>query len=251
MKKLYIFLLLILIPCILLAQYKYDGRRIWPSTIDSTKFTSDRSAVIGPAVIGGVQLVEATRQIWFPASFDSCSTAGVLQGRGGYFLPSSNPASVTNQANFATFIFDAYSSDTDDNLYLTFVCPDDYKTDSMELYLYWFHLDDDGAVGDSVCWDGTVQALASAATDSGTSAFAAGTGMTAVYTNCAYSGPGSDATTDSLLYITNLDPEVEVIAANDLVTVGLFVDASATQLDTGEHVYLIGVLVKYEVYEVQ
>jgi len=36
MKKLYIFLLLLLIlPGLLEAQYKYDGRRIWPATIDS------------------------------------------------------------------------------------------------------------------------------------------------------------------------------------------------------------------------
>ena len=51
---------------------------------------------------------------------------------------------------YTVFGFDADATDDDDIAYLTFVCPDDYETDSMELFLYWYHLDADGAATDSV-----------------------------------------------------------------------------------------------------
>ncbi len=66
--------------------------------------------------------------------------------------------------------------------------------------------------------------------------FAAGTAMTHVATTCTVS--------DSALYITNLDPEVETIEAGDLITI--WVDESASNLDSGELAHLIGVLVEYE-----
>jgi len=84
MKRLYIFLLLLLIPTILVAQYRYDGRRIWPATIDSTKFTSDRSAAIGPGVIGGNQMYNATfGELWIPVQWDSGATAVAPSVPGG------------------------------------------------------------------------------------------------------------------------------------------------------------------------
>ena len=224
MKKLiFVFLL---IPVLLFAQYNVDGRRIYNGTIPNAALSST-------AVDGGVML-EATRVMWFPISVDSGSTAGVLQGAGGWFLPSANSAGVTNQNFFRTLTFDADGgSNGDDIAYLTFVCPDDYETDSMELYLYWFHLDDDGAATDTVTFDGTVNAIADREDCLG-----AGTGMTAV-TDIAVSS-------DSALYIVHLDPEVETIAAGDLVVIQIFVDESASQLDTGELVRLIGAKITYE-----
>ncbi len=225
MKRIaFIALVFLLGPTLLLAQYRYDGRRVWPSTI------------------GGKQFVEPTRQMWFPAAADSGSTSGVLNGTAGWVLDTSNPPNVVWSGSAGTgqiqaFGFDADGGSTGDDIaYLTFVCPEDYKTDSMELYLYWYHLDNDGAATDSVAWDGTVQAVGS-----GEDLFAAGTGMTVVYTICSQS--------DSALYITNLDPEVETIAAGDLITIKLFCDESTSQLDSGERAYLIGVLVEYEAKE--
>ena len=264
MKKLYIFLLLILIPTILLAQYRYDGRRIWPSTIDSTKFTSDRSAAIGPGVIGGGQMVDATfGEMWIPVDWDSAMSDGgvaadYVRGAGPWQISSfaNNcvvctyaPTPVGGDFPFKVFGFNAYASDTDDSVCVTFPCPANYKDDTMELYLYFFHLDDDGAHTDTVaCWDGTVKVVG--ATDSTTSIFAAGTGMTSVAHKAAYSGPGGDATSDSLLFITNLDPEVVDIDSGDLIRIYLWNDASRSDLDSGEEVYLIGILVRWDILDV-
>jgi len=223
MKKLiFVFLL---IPILLFAQYNIDGRRIYNGTVKN-------AALATSAVDGGVML-EATRVMWFPISIDSLTTTGV-QGSGGWFLPSANSAGVTNQNFFRTLTFDADGGTTGDDIaYLTFVCPDDYETDSMELYLYWFHLDDDGAAADEVTFDGTVNAIADAEDCLG-----AGTGMTAVADVAASS--------DSALYIVNLDPEVETITAGDLVVIQIFVDESASSLDSGELVRLIGAKITYE-----
>ena len=103
----------------------------------------------------------------------------------------------------------------------------------MELYLYFYHLDDDGGAADVVVWDGTVDAIGSAET-----LFGSGTAMTAVSTTCTAS--------DSSLYIANLDPEVETVASGDLIFVQIFADESACSLDSGERAYLIGVLVEWE-----
>ena len=228
MKKLIVFLLLVFTSS-LFAQYKTDGRRIWKGTVKNEALDSS-------AVDGGVML-EATRYIWFPVAADS----GVanLHGTAGWVLDTTAPASWALTGTAATgqiqaFTFDADGGTTGDDLvYLTFVCPDDYETDSMELLLYWYHLDDNGGITDVVDWDGTVQAVASTE-----DLFAAGTAMTHVATTCTVS--------DSALYITNLDPEVETIEAGDLITIAIWVDESASSLDSGELAYLIGVLVEYE-----
>jgi len=264
MKRLYIFLLILLIPTILMAQYKYDGRRIWPATIDSTKFTSDRSAAIGPAVIGGVQMVDATfGELWLPVEWDSVRTDGgvapdIVRGAGAWQISSftSNqvvtgyfPSPVGGDFPFATFGFEADGSGTDDSVCVTFVCPANYKDDTMELYLYWFQLENTSSVGDSIVWDGTVKATNTASIDSATSIFAAGTGMTSVATAMDYSGPGSDTTPDSLLYITNLDPEVTDLDPGDLIRIYLWADVSRCDLGTGEEVYLIGVLIRWDILD--
>lgn len=259
MKRLYIFLLLVLIPTILLAQYKYDGRRIWPSTIDSTKFTQDRSAAIGPAVIGGVQMVDATfGEMWIPVDWDSIASGGTtvnaVRGSNPWGLtitqkPDCNYQPASGKFQFKVMGFDADAGSTgDDSVYCVFPCPANYKDDTMELYLYWFHLDDNGAHTDIVTWDGTLQV--SGATDSTVSFLStAGTGLTAVAHTCTYTGPGGNASADSILFITNLDPEVVDIDAGDLIRLLLWVDESASSLDSGEKAYLLGILVRWDILD--
>jgi len=232
MKKLiFVFLL---IPVLLFAQYNVDGRRIYNGTIPNAALSST-------AVDGGVML-EATRCMWFPVGVDSGGAVSTTaKGTAGWALDASVPPIIkwhgsTTVAQYCTFGFDADTTNDDDIAYLTFVCPDDYKTDSMELYLYWFHTDTDGATTDAVEWEGALQAISS-----GEQILVAGTAITGVETTCT--------TDDSTLYITNLDPEVETIVAGDLITIKLFVDgddAGGTRLDDGEFAYLIGVLIEYE-----
>ena len=229
MKKVFLIGLILLFPVLLFAQYNVDGRRIYKGTVGNDKLAST-------AIDGGVML-EATRYAWFPVSADSGSV--VLQGTGGWTLDASVPPNVvwtaaTTKGSICAFGFDADGGSTgDDVVYLSFVCPDDYETDTMELYLYFYHLDDDGGAADVVVWDGTVDAIGSAET-----LFGSGTAMTAVSTTCTAS--------DSSLYIANLDPEVETIASGDLIFVQIFADESACTLDSSERAYLIGVLVEWE-----
>lgn len=258
MKKLYIFLLLLLIPTVLLAQYNVDGRRIWPATIDSTKFTSDRSKAIGPGVIGGVQMYDATfGEMWIPVDWDSGgAVATTIRGSGAWSISNyaSNqpicgyfPAGASGNFPMKVFGLEADGSGTNDTVAVRFTCPANYKDDTMELYLYWFQLDDNSAKNDTVSFDGTVQAVGGAPIDTATSIFAGGTAMTLVPIPMSYTGPGSDATPDSLLFITNLDPEVEELDSGDLITVYLWCDVSRSHLDTGEEVYLMGILVRWDI----
>lgn len=241
-NKLFILFLLVVIPSLLFGQAVkvYHGGLIHNGTIDSDAYKDgsiDDEHLSTTAVDGG-NMLEATRQIWFPASADSSANDGWVAS-GGWTFDTSNPPSVevvgtAGTGQIKTFIFDADGGSTGDDIcYLSFVVPDDYETDSMELYVYFFHLDDNGGATDTVAFDGTVQAVAE-----GEDLFAAGTGMTVAYETCAQS--------DSALYVLNIDPEVEVITAGDHLTIQLFVDESASQLDSGEHVHLIGVLVEYE-----
>lgn len=265
MKKcILVAVLFLLIPTFLLAQYTIDGRRIYPNTIDSTKFTKDRSSVLGPAVVGGVQMVDATfGELWIPVDWDSITTSAgdnpdKVRGSGAWSLSASTntpvtgyfPAAGTGNFPIKVFGFEADGSGTDDTVAVRFVCPDNYKDDTMELYLYWFHLDDDAAMNDTVSWAGSIKPVNNASIDSTTSIFAAGTSITRVQTPMKYTGPGSSATTDSLLYITNLDPEVTNLDDGDLITVYIWCDVDRSHLDSGEEVYLIGVLIRWDILDV-
>ncbi|MFX0209377.1 MAG: hypothetical protein ACFFDT_25560 [Candidatus Hodarchaeota archaeon] len=248
--------------------YKYDGRMIWPNTIDSTKFDKDRSKVIGPQVIGGVQTYDATYgERWIPVDWDSISTGGatpttVVAAPPWSFtsfashnnLPVCDyfPTGASGNIPLKVFGFEADSSTSasNDSVALWFTCPANYQDDSMELYLYWFHLDDDGGVTDSSCWDGSVLAINTASIDSTTSIFDAGTGMDSVETRILYTGPGTHASTDSLLFITNLDPEVCEIDPGDLIRIILWANVSEFELDSNEEVYLIGVLIRWDIADV-
>lgn len=201
-----------------------NGKWIKAGTVKDEAFAS--------AAIAGSKLVENEFAWWFPACVDSGSTAGVLKGSGGWALDGSAPPTVVFSTQGTAFAFDADGGSTgDDIVYLTFPVPANYQTDSLSIKLFWYHLDDDGGATDSVCFDATAQSVAH-----GEDLFAAGTAMDAVYTMCTAS--------DSALYVTTVNPEVETITIDDLVTIKLWVDESASQLDSGEKAYLLGALVR-------
>jgi len=257
MKKLYIFLLLLLIlPGLLEAQYRYDGRRIWPATIDSTKFTSDRSAVLGPGIVGGAQLTDATLgELWIPVQWDSGATAVAPAVPGGpwSFGADNYPLCVLigTEPAYKVFGFDADGgSSGDDTVFVSFPCPANYKDDTMEIFLYIFHMDDNGAITDSLVIGGSVAVFATASTDSTVDIWDTGTAMTAYADVIGISGPGSDTSADSMLHIINLDPEVVDIDPSDWIKVMIYFDESRCDLDSGEECYLYAIRVTWDVADV-
>jgi len=246
-----------LIPTILLAQYRYDGRRIWPSTIDSTKFTQDRSSAIGPAVIGGVQMVDATLgYLWIPVDWDSIASTGStpngIKGAGAWSLGADNqPLGEVKgtEPGYKVFSFDAYTgTDGDDSVWVNFMCPANYKDDTMELYLLGFHLEDAGVFTDSIVIGGSVEALC--ATDTTKSLWESGTAMTKWADILTYTGPGENATSDSILFSFNLDPEVEDLDSGDLIRVLIYFDEDRCDLGTDEEFYIIGLYVTWDILDV-
>jgi hypothetical protein len=235
MKKYFIILfVLLLVPTLVFSQKWRDGRWLRNGSVDSDAYADgsiDDEHISATGVDGG-NMLEATRWMWFGVPGDD-STGGA------WALDGTNPPTVElfgtdGSCVMWTLGFDADGgSSGDDVAYLTFPCPDDYETDSMELYFYWLHLDDNGATTDSVEWVGAVNAVAD-----GEDIMAAGTAMTAVYDMASAA--------DSALYIVNLDPEVEAIVAGDLITIEISVDESDSQLDSGELAHLIGVKVTWE-----
>lgn len=180
-------------------------------------------------IVGGNELVEGTWSWWFPVSADSVA-AGYYAGS-GWATDEAAPATATRDSFYVVYGFDADGGSTgDDYAHLKFPIPAQYETDTAEIVLYWFHLDDNGATTDSVEWIGTCQAIGE-----GEDLYAAGTALTAVYEMCSAS--------DSALYMTTLNIEVETIAAGDLVELKIGVDESDSQLDTNEKAYLLGAMV--------
>lgn len=183
--------------------------------------------------VDGAKVYEQTEEQWFPCGDGT---------NGGWTLDGTNPAAAatlgTNgQALCKVLNFDAFSTDADDVAFLTFVMAQNYKVDSATLTMVWAHTDADNGADEELCWDGAVNAVEPSA--STPEAFdAAGTAMVAVVTAVAAASSGK-------LYQTVLDIEVEAIAAGDVVTVMLWLDASACEIDTAEHVQLLGALLKW------
>ncbi len=187
--------------------------------------------------VDGTHVYVQTREVWFPCGDGT---------NGGWVLDGTNPAAAatlgTNaQALVKVLNFDAYSTDTDDEVFLGFVMPSDYKVDSASLILVWAHTDANNGADEAIVWDADVNAVEPGASTA--EAFdAAGTAVTAVSVDVAAASAGK-------VYKTTLDIEVEAIAALDLVTVHLWVDASACEIDTGEHVQLLGAYLQYSAKE--
>jgi hypothetical protein len=223
-------LLLLFASDALMAQHAYFhpkrfGPDSWTATYVDQKF-ADGS-------IEGKILYEGSWEMWFPCAADSGSTVGAVRGTAGWALDATNKPTLKHDILGTHYGFDADGTGTDQYAYLTFTIPSNYDVDSMEFYLYWYHLDDNGGETDTVKWQGAVQAVGA-----GEDLYAAGTAITAVYVTCTL--------VDSALYVTTINPEVEAIASGDLVTFKIGTDISACQLDSSENAYLIGVRVVFQ-----
>lgn len=211
--KILIFLLIALLTLPLMAQ-KQTGEWLINNAIIQRHLDSD--------IVGGNELVEGTWGWFFACDTTNSWSANAASG-----------AAFSRDSLYHVFGFDADGGSTgDDYAHLNFVIPANYQVDSASVKLYWYHLDDDGAAADVVEWMGTCQAVGV-----GENLFAAGTAMTAVETICTAS--------DSALYTTVLDIEVEAIAAGDLCELKIGVDESDSELDSGELAYLIGAYVSF------
>lgn len=197
------------------------------------KFKLDR---VSADEIDGADYYEKERAMWIPCG----------EGTDAWDLDSSNGAAAAQlgtagQSQISVLNFDGYSSDSDDIAYLHLVVPTDYKVDSMRIDLVWTHTDSDNGT-ETVTWIATANAVQPNA--STLEAFdAAGTSITATLTKAL------TATSAGKVYKNTLNPEVEDIAAGDLLTIKLTLDASETAIDSGEHVQLIGALIRWDAVE--
>jgi hypothetical protein len=196
------------------AQQKMDGRLLMNNTV--------KRAALADDIIGAAEMVEPS---W--SWFSMCDTTNA------WSADASAPAAFSRGVQYNRFGFDADGGSTgDDYVHLKFMVPAQYTPDTATMTLYWYHLDDNGAITDVVKWQGTVQAVGA-----GEDLYKTGTALTAVTTTCTAS--------DSALYETTLNLEAEDIAAGDLVEVKFGVDESASSLDSGELAYLVGVLINF------
>lgn len=207
-------------------------------SVDTTELAADAvtAAKVADDAIGGEHLFEQAKEQWFPAGVDGGNftlddTAGAAKAILG----------TTNQAQIAVINFDAASGDDDDIAYFNFLVPQNYKTDSLRLDLIFTHTDADNST-ETVTWIAAANAVEPSA---GTlEAFdAAGTAITATLTK------ELTAASAGKLEKVTLDPEVEDIAAGDLLTVKLVLDASSTGLDASEHVQLLGINARWDAKE--
>lgn len=136
----------------------------------------------------------------------------------GTVSPGVTSIGTTAQARFDTLGFDSDTGVTGDNwVFINWIVPAGYITDSADLHVYWTHSNAEDAA-DEITIDGTVNAIAA-----GEAIDAVGTGMAAVASVIA------DASASAGKMVkTSLDIEVEEIVIGDLVCIGFFVDESAS-----------------------
>ena len=136
----------------------------------------------------------------------------------GTVNPGTTDIGTTAQARFDTLGFDSDTGATgDDWVFINWVVPAGYITDSGDLNVYWSYSTAEDA-GDEITIDGTVNAIGA-----GEAIDAAGTGMAAVASVITDASTG-----EGKIYKTSLDIEVEDIVVGDLVCIGFFVDESAS-----------------------
>lgn len=167
---------------------------------------------------------------WFPVEGQYDSTGTIINTVGGIWTGGSSGADTTFRR--MTYTFDADGGSTgDDFAYATFCAPINVEDDSMNITLYWFHLDDDGGTSDDVVWQMSYRAENSAETVAATGY----TSLTNVTTTCTAG--------DSTLYLSKFTGFT--IKPGDLISLKLGVDESASGLDSGETADLIGIRVDY------
>lgn len=193
-----------------------------------TPETALPKGAVADDAIDSEKLLQEEMEAWFPAGADG----------GNFVLDDSAGAAAaqlgtTDQAQFKVINFDANSGDSDDIVFFHFFVPQDYKANTLALDLVWTHTDADNST-EVVTWIATANAVKPNASTL-EAVDAAGTAVTTdLVTTLTAASAGK-------LYSNSLDVEVEDIEAGDLVTVKLVLDASATDLDAGEHVQLIGI----------
>lgn len=226
--------ILLMIPAILFAQWRVNGKYISPNSINNTKIVA--------GTMGGEEMYDATLgEMWIPVDWDSGgATATGLWSSGAWNFGADNFPTMDwsgTEPAFKTLGFDAGAGSVDDSAWVSFMCPANYKDDTMELYLYGFHLDDTSPITDSLVIQGTVNAITAGDL---TNMWADGTAMTAyadVLTNVSY----TSGTTDSCLHIFNMDPEVENIDAGDWVNILFYVDESRSDLASDFFIFAVRV----------
>lgn len=206
--------------------YKFpDGAEIVENSDGSVSYKNSSGTELGR-----FDSIFGTRTVYFQ------STDFVVDGTAG---AAAATLGTSAQSQVRVLNFDAAAADSDDHAYLSFVMPQDYRADSATIELIWTHTDADNST-ETVTWIAAVNAVEpSAATLE--SFDAAGTAITSTLTQ-ELTAASAGKVEKNILNI-----EVEDIAAGDLVTLKLTLDASATGLDTGEHVQLIGAELRYSV----
>ena len=135
----------------------------------------------------------------------------------GTVPPGTTDIGTSAQAQFDTLGFDTNPNGTgDDWVFINWIVPAGYVTDSADLHVYWSHSTAED-LADECSIDGTVNAVAP-----GEALDGAGTGMTLVASVIA----DASASAGTLIK-TSLDIEVEDIVIGDLVCIGFFFDESA------------------------
>lgn len=172
---------------------------------------------------------------WFPVDglikYDDTDSTFTLDNSYGSIWTGGS-AGVDTTFRRLTFTFDADGGSTgDDFAYATFCAPINVEDDSINITLYWFHLDSDGATTDDVVWQMAYRTENSAETVAATNY----TSLTNVTTTCS----GGDNT----LYLSKFTGFT--IEPEDLISLKFGVDESESELDANETADLMGIRVDY------
>jgi hypothetical protein len=139
----------------------------------------------------------------------------------GTSAPALTDIGTDGQANISTLAFDADAGATGDDIaFINWTVPDGYVTDSARLNV-WYSFSTAEDAADEAQFDFTVDAVAA-----GEALDAAGTALADQATVIA-----DGSADEGKLHITQYNIEVEEIAVDDLVTIKIVVDESASALE--------------------
>jgi hypothetical protein len=182
---------------------------------------------------------------------DTCVFTGgqtrkvILSGTDQVLVDGTNPPAdgvigTDGQKKVHAWQFEA-AAGADDIIFLNWIVPDGYVTDSARLNVYWSY-DTAETDDDDVVFDMTVDACAPGlAAAPGDTIDGAGTAFTEGDTNL----DNGDSDNGKLI-VTQLNIEVEEIVVDDLVTIMFWVDASETDLDASGTVDVHYFEIEYE-----
>jgi len=204
-------------------------------------YVNDQLEVDGAAQFDGAVTCASTLTIAGTATFSGGQTRKVMFQPKEVELDGANPPALSDhgtdaQCNISALQFDADGGVTGDDIaYISWLVPDGYVVDSARLNVcYTFSTAEDAA--DEAQFDFAVNAVAA-----GETLDAAGTALadqTTVITD-ASTGNGK-------LYITQYTIETEAIAVDDLVTIKIAVDESASALAASGTLDVLYFEIEYE-----